>query len=98
MITKTIRMWTFYSKTSAATNQKPDLEVYAPEKPPRAIGVAAFLTVLALAHAALAELPIPQQPAWTPVRDAVYLQEIEGRLETQEPLLAAAVLDKVLYV
>jgi len=45
-----------------------------------------------------AQLPIPKQPAWTAVRDEVYLQEIEGRLETKEPLLAAAVLDNVLYV
>jgi len=53
---------------------------------------------LLLAGAVWAELPIPEDPAWIPVRDEVYLQEIEGRLETKEPLLAAAVLDDVLYV
>jgi len=63
-----------------------------------AFSAAALLAVLALAHPVLAELPIPKQPAWTPVRDEVYLQEIEGRLETKDPLLAAAVLDQVLYV
>ncbi len=46
----------------------------------------------------LAELPIPKSPQWTAVRDTVYLQEIEGRLETREPLLSAAVLNKALYV
>src|SRR3954470_19382264 len=61
-------------------------------------GVAALIALLVGPLAALGELPIPKQPAWTPVRDAVYLQEIEGRLETNEPLLAAAVLEKVLYV
>lgn len=76
-----------------------DLEVQTPRKPRRlAVCPAALLTVLALARPALAELPIPKDPAWTPVRDGVYLQEIEGRLETKEPLLAAAVLGKVLYV
>ncbi|GMV99973.1 MAG: hypothetical protein AMXMBFR84_11120 [Candidatus Hydrogenedentota bacterium] len=45
-----------------------------------------------------AELPIPENPQWTPVRDEVYLQEVEGRLETTYPLTAAAVLENVLYV
>ena len=39
---------------------------------------------------ALADLPLPKDPAWTPVRDEVYLQEVEGRVETNEPLTAAA--------
>ena len=47
---------------------------------------------------ASADLPLPKDPAWTPVRDEVYLQEVEGRVETNEPLTAAAVLDDVLYV
>jgi hypothetical protein len=56
------------------------------------------LAALGFARSARGELPIPKDPAWTPVRDDVYLQEVEGRLETKEPLLAAAVLDTVLYV
>ena len=35
---------------------------------------------------------------WTPVTDSVYLQAVEGRLETEEPVLAAAVQDARLYV
>jgi hypothetical protein len=57
-----------------------------------------ILTALCLAASALAELPMPKDPQWTPVRDDVYLQEVEGRLETKEPLLAAAVFGNVLYV
>ena len=57
-----------------------------------------ILTALGLAASAQAELPIPKDPQWTPVRDDVYLQEFEGRLETTEPLLAAAVYENVLYV
>jgi hypothetical protein len=57
--------------------------------------ITALITLLCSARA---ELPIPKNPQWTPVRDDVYLQEIEGRIETQEPLLSAAVLDNVLYV
>ena len=53
--------------------------------------------ILGFAHLATAELPMPTGPAWTPVQDDVYLQEVEGRIETKEPLLAAAVLDNVLY-
>ena len=57
-----------------------------------------ILAVLTVTGPALAELPIPGNPLWKPVRDDVYLQEIEGRLETKEPLLAAAVFDGALYV
>jgi hypothetical protein len=57
-----------------------------------------LLTALGLAASARAELPIPKDPQWTAVRDDVYLQEVEGRLETKEPLLAAAVLENILYV
>ena len=57
-----------------------------------------IVAVLAVPGPAPAELPIPKDPQWTPVRDDVYLQEVEGRIETREPLLAAAVLDNVLYV
>jgi hypothetical protein len=56
------------------------------------------IAVLTVPDLALAELPIPKDPQWTPVRDDVYLQEIEGRLDTKKPLLAAAVLENVLYV
>jgi hypothetical protein len=47
---------------------------------------------------AWAELPIPKHPLWTPIVDSVYLQEIEGKVKTKDPLLAAAVLDDVLFV
>ena len=53
--------------------------------------VGLILTALSLAASVRGELPIPKDPQWTPVRDEVYLQEVEGRLETAEPLLAAAV-------
>ena len=56
------------------------------------------LATLGFARQTPGELPIPKDSAWIPVRDDVYLQEVEGRLETKEPLLAAAVLDNVLYV
>lgn len=56
-----------------------------------------FVISFCLARLAWAELPIPKNPRWTPVRDDVYLQEVEGRLETAQPLLAAAVLENVLY-
>src|SRR5436190_2350693 len=57
-----------------------------------------IVAVVASASLVKAELPLPKDPQWTPVRDEVYLQEIEGRVETKEPLLAAAILDNVLYV
>jgi hypothetical protein len=57
-----------------------------------------ILVSLGFARPARAELPIPKAPAWIPVRDDVYLQEVESRVNTKEPLLAAAVLDNVLYV
>jgi len=56
------------------------------------------LAVIGFARLAPGELPIPKNPEWTPVRDGVYLQEVEGRIETKEPLLAAAMLGNVLYV
>ena len=59
---------------------------------------ALILGMLATAGWGRAELPLPKDPQWTPVKDDVYLQEIEGRIETREPLLAAAILDNVLYV
>lgn len=60
--------------------------------------VVLILTALGLAASTQAELPIPKDPQWTPVRDDIYLQEVEGRLETTEPLLAASVFENVLYV
>jgi len=61
-----------------------------------------FVTLLPMslgfARSAQSALPIPKEPMWTPVRDDVYLQEVEGRVATKEPLLAAAVLDDALYV
>jgi len=56
-----------------------------------------ILAMLTLAVPAAAELPIPTNPLWKPVSDDVYLQEIEGRLETKEPLLAVAVFEGALY-
>jgi hypothetical protein len=47
--------------------------------------------------AALAGLPIPENPRWRPVRDEVYLQEVGRRIMTDAPVLAAAVHDGVLY-
>jgi hypothetical protein len=44
-----------------------------------------------------AELPIPENPLWEPVRDEVYLQEVGRKVETKEPVTAAAVLDGALY-
>src|SRR5262245_21840797 len=54
--------------------------------------------MLIIAVCGRAELPIPKDPQWAPVKDEVYLQEIEGTIKTSEPLLAASVLDNVLYV
>lgn len=48
--------------------------------------------------AATAQVPIPSDPQWIPVRDDVYLQESVTKIETGEPLLAAAVADGVPYV
>jgi hypothetical protein len=57
-----------------------------------------FIAILFMMAAhAWAELPIPKNPLWTPVVDSVYLQEIEGKLETKAPILSAAVLNNVLY-
>lgn len=47
--------------------------------------------VLALAFSAAAA------PLWTPVRDAVYLQETGRQLPTEQPVFAVAVLDGVIY-
>ncbi|MDX9973658.1 MAG: hypothetical protein RBU21_11800 [FCB group bacterium] len=60
------------------------------------IAMAAAFCVLA--GGAWGQLPIPENPQWTPVRDEVYLQEVEGRLETKEPLLAVAVFEGAAYV
>ncbi len=60
--------------------------------------VGLIFVVLGIAGLASAELPIPKEPLWKPVRDDVYLQEVEGRIETKEPLLAAAVFENALYV
>ena len=56
------------------------------------------LAACAATVAVAAGLPIPRDPLWKPVRDSVYLQEIEGRVLTDHPLLAVAVVDNVLYV
>ncbi len=45
-----------------------------------------------------AGLPIPKNALWKPVRDDVYLQEVGSRVETDEPLLAAAMFEGTLYV
>lgn len=46
---------------------------------------------------ALGGIPIPENPRWRPVKDDVYLQEVGRKVPTEEPLLAAAVLDGSLY-
>ncbi|NUM55429.1 MAG: hypothetical protein HUU46_17410 [Candidatus Hydrogenedentes bacterium] len=58
--------------------------------------IASALSVLA--GVAWGELPRPENPLWTPVRDDVYLQEVGRTIETPEPLLAVAVLDSVAYI
>jgi len=52
---------------------------------------------LACCSTVSAEIPIPANPFWSPVRDEVYLQEVGRKIETEEPVLALAVLDGVLY-
>ena len=61
-------------------------------------GIGLAILVMATPGLAGAELPLPVNPLWKPVQDSVYLQEVEGRIETTEPLVAAAVLDSKLYV
>jgi len=39
----------------------------------------------------------PESPLWRPVADEVYLQEINGKVETSAPVTALARLDGVLY-
>lgn len=56
------------------------------------------LALTALCLPAFAGLPIPENPRWTPIVDEVYLQEVSSRIETQQPLLAVAVLDGTAYV
>lgn len=58
--------------------------------PPRHL-LASFAFLLAFAHCAQAELPLPESPRWIPRQDSVYLQEIEGVVKTAEPQLAIAV-------
>jgi len=58
-------------------------------------------TVFALAGSALAVsagLPVPDNPRWQPIVDEVYLQEVGSQIETEEPLLAVAVVDNTAYV
>ena len=58
----------------------------------------ALIAMLCLTtFAAHAQLPILAEHEWEPVRDEVYLQEIEGRLPTKHPILAVAVFNGVLY-
>ena len=40
----------------------------------------------------------PEERRWEPVRDEVYLQEIGQQVETDKPLITAAVFEGVLYV
>lgn len=47
---------------------------------------------------ACAGLPIPANPLWKPLRDSVYLQEVGSRLESDEPVVAAAIQNDTLYV
>src|SRR6185436_1680375 len=72
---KTIRIRVRCRKLIAASVLMPDVGMQSLIRP-LAVGVATLLAMLVSARPALAELPIPKQPAWTPVRDEVYLQEI----------------------
>ena len=56
------------------------------------------IIVLACCATASAEIPIPTDPMWSPVKDDVYMQEVGRKVETKEPVLAVAVFDDVLYV
>ena len=47
---------------------------------------------------AVAELPKPAQPRWTPVADAVYLQETSRHIATKHPLIAVAIYAGQTYV
>jgi len=62
------------------------------------ISCAIVLGIGLLASAALAQVAIPENPAWVSVADAVYLQENARHIQTKDPLLAVAVLDGVAYV
>ena len=46
---------------------------------------------------ARAEIPIPENPRWTPVADAVYLQDTSLIVATDAPVLSAAVYQGALY-
>jgi len=57
-----------------------------------------------LATAALCVVPVtvaqdngPAEPAWTPVADAVFLQEVGRQISAPKPVWAVAVLDGVVY-
>jgi len=56
------------------------------------------LALFGLSSKSIADLPIPEKPLWEPIVDEVYLQEVSSRIETDCPLLAVAVLNKVGYV
>jgi len=99
MMTRAIRIQVCLGQTIAVSIVKRGFAARALGKSLHSSFVlAAQVVPLVWALQAVAELPIPKQPAWTPVRDEVYLQEIEGRLETKQPLLTADVLDNALYV
>lgn len=63
-----------------------------------AIRTALVLAFSGLATAATAGLPLPENPRWEPMVDAVYLQEVSSRIETAQPLLAVAVFENAAYV
>ncbi|MBI4559253.1 MAG: hypothetical protein HY706_16835 [Candidatus Hydrogenedentes bacterium] len=56
------------------------------------------LVLTGVSISTFADLPIPKNPRWKPVVDEVYLQEVSDRIETEQRLLAVAVLNNTAYV
>jgi hypothetical protein len=57
----------------------------------------ALIVALLCTLPAIAELPKPENPYWTPVADEVYLQEVSRHVLTDAPVLSAAVYNGQLY-
>lgn len=51
---------------------------------------AALCAALLISLSTAAQVPIPENPGWTPVADEVFLQEVSERIETPYPLTAVA--------
>ena len=59
---------------------------------------ALLLAALLPCLGASAQLPRPETPRWEPIADAVYLQEVSSRIETEFPLTSVAVFEHAVYV